>query len=197
MHPNCGLGHILPVFAVAGLLTGAFSAAIAADASPWDVDLQSSARLIAARPDDEAGVRTFRAGIEIKLKPGWHTYWRYPGDSGVPPVMDFSRSQNVKTVTMLFPAPTRFPDGGGGSSIGYQGDVILPLHVVAQDSAKPMILRLKLDYAACEKLCVPATAQLELALTGKDSAQDQAVGSAEARVPKSAKIGDEIGRAHV
>ena len=112
-----------------------------------------------------------RAGVEIKLKPGWKTYWRYPGDSGVPPVFDFAASENVKAVTVLYPAPMRFADGGGGHSIGYKGDVILPLHVVPQDAGKPVTLRLKLDYAVCEKLCVPAKAEPSFALSGDDSAQ--------------------------
>ena len=97
------------------------SSAIAADASPWDDDLQSAARLIAARAHNESGGRVFRAGVEIKLKEGWKTYWRYPGDSGVPPVLDFSRSQNVKAVTVLYPAPMRFPDGAGGNVDRLQG----------------------------------------------------------------------------
>ena len=133
----------------------------------------------------------FRAGVEIRLKEGWKTYWRYPGDSGVPPVLDFSKSQNLKSVTVLYPAPARFPDGGGGSSIGYMGTVILPLHVVPQDAAKPVTLNLKLDYAVCEKLCVPAEAKLELVLTGADTASGAALDAAEARVPKAAAVGDD------
>ena len=166
------LPHLLPILAAASLFGAASSAAIAADVSPWDDDLQSAARLIAARAHNESGGRVFRAGVEIKLKEGWKTYWRYPGDSGVPPVLDFSKSQNVKAVTVLYPAPTRFPDGAGGNSIGYKGDVILPLHVVPQDAGKPVTLDLKLDYAVCEKLCVPAEAKLELLLTGAASAND-------------------------
>ena len=65
--------------------------------------------------------------LKIKLKEGWKTYWRYPGDLGVPLVLDFSASQNVKAVIVRYPAPMRFPDGAGGNSIGYKGDVILPL----------------------------------------------------------------------
>lgn len=165
------------------------SATIAADVSPWDDDLQSAARLIAAQASNDGSGRTFRAGVEIKLNPGWKTYWRYPGDSGVPPSLDFSGSQNLKAVTVLYPAPQRFPDGAGGSSIGYTGNVILPLRVLAQDAGAPVTLRLKVDYAVCEKLCVPAKAELELTLTGGASAQDAAVGAAEARVPKSTEIG--------
>ncbi len=182
--------HLLRILAAASLLGAASSAAIAAEVSPWDEDVQSAARLIAARPRAESGGRVFRAGVEIKLKEGWKTYWRYPGDSGVPPALDFSKSQNVKAVTVLYPVPMRFPDGAGGHSIGYKGAVILPLHVMAQDASKPVTLNLKLDYAVCEKLCVPAEAKLELALTGAGTANETAVSAAEARVPKPAVIGD-------
>ena len=183
------LPHLLPILTAASLF-GAASSAIAADVSPWDDDLQSAARLIAARAHNESGGRVFRAGVEIRLKEGWKTYWRYPGDSGVPPVLDFSRSQNVKAVTVLYPAPTRFPDGAGGNSIGYKDVVTLPLHVVPQDAAKPVTLNLKLDYAVCEKLCVPAEAKLELLLTGVANANDATLSAAEARVPKRTAIGD-------
>src|SRR5258708_5443263 len=129
--------HLLPVLAAASLLIVTACPAIAADVTPWQDDAQSAARLISARAINDSGGRMFRAGVEIRLKEGWKTYWRYPGDSGVPPVLDFSRSQNVKTVTVLYPAPTRFPDGGGGNSIGYKGVATLPLHVVAEDPAQP------------------------------------------------------------
>jgi DsbC/DsbD-like thiol-disulfide interchange protein len=182
--------HLLPILTAASLLGDASSAAIAADASPWDEDMQSAARLIAAQAHEVSGVRLFRAGIEIKLKPGWHTYWRYPGDSGVPPVPDFSKSQNVKSASVLYPAPSRFPDGAGGNSIGYKGDVILPVSVLPDDPSRPAVLRLKFAYAVCEKLCVPAEANLELTLTGKPSSVDGEIAAAEARVPKEVRIGD-------
>ncbi len=181
--------HLLPILTAASLLIVTSSAANAADVSPWEDDAQSAARLISARAVNESGGRMFRAGVEIKLKEGWKTYWRYPGDSGVPPVLDFSKSQNVKNVAVLYPAPTRFPDGGGGSSIGYKGTVTLPLHVVPQDASKPVTLNLKLDYAVCEKLCVPAEAKLELLLAGAETANEGALSAAEARVPKAAAIG--------
>ena len=132
-----------------------------------------------------------RAGLEIKLHSGWKTYWRYPGDSGVPPVFDFAGSENVKSVTVLWPVPKRFPDGSGGHAIGYSGHVILPLQVIPQAGGKPVKLRLKLAYGVCEKLCVPVEARAELPLAGSSSAHEAALAAAEARVPKSARLGDD------
>jgi DsbC/DsbD-like thiol-disulfide interchange protein len=190
--PTAFLGTASLAFFVAltSLPMVAAAPAIAADASRWDEGLQSSVRLIAARTKGEGAERINRAGIEFKLNPGWKTYWRYPGDSGVPPSFDFSKSDNVKSAAVLFPAPMRFPDGAGGNSIGYKKTLVLPVHVVPNDPAKPILLRLKLDYAVCEKLCVPAEANLELKIIGTGKANDAAVDAAEALVPKASAVGD-------
>ena len=182
--------RLSPFLAAVCLVGAATGPIFAADVSPWDNDIRSAARLVAANARDESGARILRAGVEIKLEPGWKTYWRYPGDSGVPPTFDFSASDNVKEATVLFPAPSRFPDGAGGHSIGYKGSVILPVRIVPKDAKKPVTLRMKFDYAACEKLCVPAKAKADLMLSGNNSGQDAAVTSAELRVPKSGKVGD-------
>jgi DsbC/DsbD-like thiol-disulfide interchange protein len=174
--------------AVCALVLGAGSAAIADDVSHWDGDARSAARLIAGSPPVEAAPFV-RAGVEIRLKTGWHTYWRYPGDAGVPPQLDFAGSQNVKQVDVLWPAPQRLPEDGG-VSIGYARDLILPLHVVPQVAGKPVTLKLKLDYAICEKMCVPAQARAELTLAGGPASQDAALSAAEARVPKRHALGE-------
>ncbi|MFZ3336782.1 MAG: protein-disulfide reductase DsbD domain-containing protein, partial [Xanthobacteraceae bacterium] len=135
---------------------------------------------------------TLRAGLEIKLDPGWHTYWRDPGDSGVPPTFDFSGSDNVKSATVLWPAPQRFPDGAGGTSIGYVDRVILPVQVAPQDTARQSLLRLKLGYAVCGNLCIPAEAKLQLALNGK-GAEDAAIEKAKIRVPRRVSLGPSTG----
>jgi DsbC/DsbD-like thiol-disulfide interchange protein len=157
----------------------------AADVTSWDGDARSAMRLLAATPAGDA----FRAGVEIRLAPGWKTYWRYPGDSGVPPRFDFSKSENVKSVAVLWPAPHRFADGGG-ASIGYKSHVLLPLHVVPSDPKRPVTLRLALDYAICENLCVPAKGESWLELHRASSVYDSAVAAAEALVPKPARLGD-------
>ena len=114
----------------------------AQDASAWDAQTHTAARLIAGAMVKTPEAAFLRAGIEIKLDPGWKTYWRDPGNSGVPPTFDFSGSGNVKSVTVLWPAPERFSDGAGGNSIGYVDHVILPLQIAPQDAAKQTSLHL-------------------------------------------------------
>jgi DsbC/DsbD-like thiol-disulfide interchange protein len=155
--------------------------ACAAGESPWSEDVRSAIRLVSGA--NKNGDDHLRAGIEIKMQPGWKTYWRYPGDSGVPPHFDFSGSENVKTVNVLYPAPHLFTDETG-QTLGYKDRVIFPLVISQQQPDKPVRLRLKADYAVCEKLCVPAEGRAELTLTPADSAQDSALVAAEARVPK-------------
>ena len=161
-------------------------AACAADATSWDGDAHAGMRLIAGARTNDAMAR---AGIEIKLAPGWKTYWRYPGDSGVPPRFDFAGSQNVKSVEIAWPAPHRFSDDSG-ITIGYKDDVVFPLHIVAQDAAKPVLLRVKAEYAICERLCIPAEGHAELLLDGRRSELDSTLAAFEALVPKPARLGD-------
>jgi DsbC/DsbD-like thiol-disulfide interchange protein len=163
-------------------ISGDILPARAEEESAWDTGQHWGIRLIAGGARLEPGA-PLRAGIEFRLDAGWKTYWRYPGDSGVPPVFDFSRSENVKDVSVLWPAPHRFSDGSG-NSIGYERNAILPLHILPQNPARPVTLRLKLDYAVCEKLCVPAEAKAELTLGKAATAHDLALSVAEARVPK-------------
>ncbi len=158
-------------------------------ASAWEAVPHAAARLIAGAALKSADEAWLRAGIEIRLDLGWKTYWRYPGDSGLPPTFDFAGSENVKSVTVFWPAPERFADGAGGHSIGYHGDVVFPLRITAKDAAKPSLLHVKLDYAVCSNLCIPAEADLELTLSGKDGVEEPALVAAEARVPRHVPLG--------
>jgi DsbC/DsbD-like thiol-disulfide interchange protein len=176
------------------LCLAGLSPAWAQDASAWQSEAHAAARLIGGGAVKKPGTSFIRAGIEIRLDPGWKTYWRYPGDTGVPPTFDFSGSQNVKSTTVQWPAPERFADGAGGSSIGYAGDVILPLEVSPVNDALTSTLRAKLNYAICGTLCVPAKATLELPLTG-NSADKAILDKAETAVPKRVPLGPGSGNA--
>ena len=181
---------LLPSLFPAAILLTAAPSASAQDASNWDGQMHSAARLIAGALSKSQDTSFVRAGIEIKLDPGWQTYWRDPGDSGAPPRFDFSGSENVKTVNVLWPTPGRFPDGAGGNSIGYRDHVILPLHVVAAEAAQPTALRLKLEYDVCSNICIPVESNLVLNLRG-DGAQDATIAQAELRVPRPVALGQQ------
>lgn len=160
--------------------------ASAQDTSPWVNDSYSAVRLIAGSRSGAA----FLGGIGFQLQPGWKTYWRNPGDSGVPPRIDFAKSENVESVTILWPAPKKFPDGAGGTSLGYQKHVILPLRIIAKNADKPVTLRAAINYAVCEKICVPVEANAELVFASVASTEDSVITAALDAVPKPAKIGD-------
>jgi DsbC/DsbD-like thiol-disulfide interchange protein len=158
----------------------------AQDASPWQRDLHSAVRLLAG---SRSGT-VLLGGINFQLQPGWKTYWRTPGDSGVPPRFDFRKSENIETVTVLWPAPMKFDDGGGGHSLGYRDQVVLPLRIVTKSADKPVTLRAEISYAVCEKICIPVEASAELAFTSVASTEDNALFAALDTVPKPANVGD-------
>jgi DsbC/DsbD-like thiol-disulfide interchange protein len=180
---------IVPIragFAAALIVSSFMPQARAQDSSPWQKDGHSAVRLLAG---SRSGA-VLLGGIAFQLQPGWHTYWRTPGDSGVPPRIDFGKSENIEAVTILWPAPIKFDDGAGGTSLGYQKQVVLPLRIVAKNADKPVTLRADINYAVCEKLCIPVEASAELAFTSVASTEDSALSAALDTVPKPATIGD-------
>ena len=158
----------------------------AQDASPWQRSGHAAVRLLAG---SRSGA-VLLGGVAMQIEPGWKTYWRNPGDSGVPPRFDFSKSDNIEAVTVLWPAPTKFDDGAGGHSLGYHNQIVLPLRIVAKNADKPVTLRADISYAVCEKICIPVQAEAELPFTSVASTEDSALFAALDTVPKPANVGD-------
>ncbi|WP_160140650.1 protein-disulfide reductase DsbD domain-containing protein [Blastochloris tepida] len=163
----------------------------------WVAGPNSAARLIAAgvRGDGAA----LRAGVELRLDPGWKTFWRYPGDAGLPPRFDFARSTNVRSVEVGWPAPRRF-ETGGGVAIGYGGAVVFPLTIHPQDPARPAILAVDVSYAVCGTVCVPAEASLSLPVSPQVKVAAAAgagglLAAHDARVPRPVALGADAGLA--
>src|SRR3954454_1075598 len=185
------MNAIVPMRATFGLAATLLTASLAIDAraedaSPWQRDAHSAIRLVAGSRSGSV----LLGGIAIQLQDGWKTYWRNPGDSGVPPRFDFSKSDNVEAVTVLWPAPMKFDDGAGGFSLGYKKQVVLPLRIVAKNNDKPVTLRAHLSYAVCDKLCIPVEATSELTFMSVASTEDGGLAAALDAVPKPANIGD-------
>jgi DsbC/DsbD-like thiol-disulfide interchange protein len=168
-----------------GLATALASpAARAGEASDWTQGHRSRVRLVAGGA--EGGARL--AGIEIALDAGFKTYWRTPGESGLPPAFDWAGSENLAAAEVLWPAPRRVEDAGGVAYV-YKDRVLLPVRAVPRDAAKPVRLALRLDYGVCRDICIPAQANLALDLVGGETSHRPAVEAALARMPKPQALG--------
>jgi len=170
------------VAALTVILVASAAAAGAEVASAWDESLSSRARLVAGQVATVAGSDSF-AGVEIRLDEGYKTYWRNPGDAGIPPRFDWTGSVNLAAAEVLYPAPYRLADPGG-QSIGYKKQVVFPVRLTPADPAQPVHVRLKLDYAACAALCVPAEAHLRLTVPAGASSPSRSIAEALSRVPR-------------
>lgn len=116
------------------------------------------------------------AGLQMQIAPGWHTYWRAPGDAGIPPAFDWSGSENVRSVRIHWPRPRAFQIGGE-TTIGYQGNLILPLEVTPKDASRPIHLRGAVDVGVCDEICVPAAFKVDADLP-RPGADDTAIHTA-------------------
>ena len=130
------------------------------------------------------------AAVAIRLAPGWHTYWRVPGDAGIPPSFDWSGSRNLAAVAYEWPHPTVF-DNGDMRTIGYAGTLILPVRLTAADPAAPLELVLAASFGVCADICVPdaATATARLA----PGAPDEGRAEIEAALAQRARTASEAG----
>ena len=103
----------------------------------------------------------WHTGVRIELDPGWKTYWRMPGDAGIPP--DFTWTATPKAALHVdFPVPQRF-SGAGGETVGFENEVVFPVSVMTAESAG-VDLRLDLFFAVCKEICIPATAHASIDL---------------------------------
>ena len=155
----------------------AFALAAQAATSP-----HYAARLIGG----ESVAGTWRAGVDITLDKGWKTFWRMPGDAGVPPQFDWSRSRNLKSAEVLWPVPSRFIDESG-ETVGYKDRVVFPVNATATDPGRPIELALDAFLGVCEIVCIPVKLDLDVLQSDPAPAADASLIAAfAARVPQKA-----------
>jgi DsbC/DsbD-like thiol-disulfide interchange protein len=170
-------------------LLGAAPAALSSQSS-WISSTDSKVRLVSGAVQLD-GKPHLLAGVQLRMDGGWKTYWRNPGDAGVPPSFDFTGSKNLKRAEVLYPAPHRFADAGG-TAIGYDNEVVFPVRLTPEREDEPIELKLALSYGLCKSLCVPNDVSLGLELPPDASLHpgDAALLEASlARVPKAAAPG--------
>lgn len=124
------------------------------------------------------------AALHLSLAPHWKTYWRAPGDAGIPPVFDWSGSRNLQAVALHWPSPDVF-DLNGMRSIGYHDELVLPIEVIPEDPSQPVDLKVNLFLGICKDICLPAELDLAVALDGSGQS-DGRIAAALADAPLTA-----------
>jgi suppressor for copper-sensitivity B len=176
-------------FALACLMLLPAPASHAAEAaSDWFQTDQGKVRLVAAQSFVGAD-RDIELGLEFRLAPQWKIYWRSPGDAGYPPRLDWDGSQNLAGAEIAWPAPTRF-SVLGLETMGYEGDVVLPIHARVERPGAPLVVHATLDYLTCAEICVPYETELALTLASASepgAAFGPLIARWEARIPGDGK----------
>jgi DsbC/DsbD-like thiol-disulfide interchange protein len=173
-----------------GLALGGASShpACAQSAGGWVEQPNVRLRLV---PVGDVDGRARGALVELKLAHGWKTYWRMPGDAGIPPSFDWSGSTNAGEVMVYYPAPIAMADQGG-VAVGYKDAVAFPVDVKPLDGSKPVDLTVELSIGVCKDICIPVEAKLKTRLMGGSGGAEAVVAhaAAMARVPVAVSMAD-------
>jgi len=113
------------------------------------------------------------AGVAVDLARGWKTYWRMPGEAGIPPQFNWSASRGVGSVEVLYPLPGRLHDLSG-ETVGYEHKVVFPVIVKPKAAATAAELHLNLFFAVCKDICIPAKAEATLTLPDTNASRADA-----------------------
>ena len=127
---------------------------------------------------------THFAALEITLAPGWKTYWRAPGDAGIPPQFNWSGSQNLAAAGVAFPVP-KVMDQNGLRSIGYENSVIFPLALTPKDGASDIALEGEVFIGVCDDICIPYTLNISTVLSAAAKTPSALINSVLADRPMS------------
>lgn len=125
------------------------------------------------------------AALEMRLRPGWMTYWRSPGDAGIPPQFDWRRSRNLTGVEIVWPTPS-IRDKGGVRTIGYSDVLILPVRVLPERAGGDVTLRGRIEMGVCRDICVPVDVRVSGRLPGAAARPDPRIAAALASRPDTA-----------
>ena len=137
------------------------------------------------RPGWKTDTGTYMAALHVRLAPDWMTYWRHPGESGIPPTLDVSRSRNLAGARILWPEPKLYVKAGF-ASIGYTDEIILPIELTPADPGQPVDLDATLSVGVCADICIPVELALNLSANGT-GAPDHLIAAALTHRPRTAR----------
>lgn len=150
------------------------------------------ARLITAENGVGPNATSLSAGLHLELGEDWKTYWRSPGEVGIPPSIDWAGSENVEAVEFLWPAPERFT-AFGIENFGYYDEVVFPLRIALSDPGAPVRLNADVTLLTCSTVCVPQEFTLSLSLPRASGIDTQAAALISAYAEKVPDEGAESG----
>ncbi|WP_333711940.1 protein-disulfide reductase DsbD domain-containing protein [Yoonia sp.] len=128
------------------------------------------------------------AALRITLQPGWVTYWRAPGDAGIPPQITFRGDPTITSITPRWPTPAVFGEDGM-LSIGYHDGVTVPLEVALADNAGAVAVAGEITIGVCEEICIPVTMDFN-ALLPETGSPHAAIAASLAQQPITAAAAD-------
>lgn len=116
--------------------------------------------------------KSLRLGLRLRHEPHWHTYWRNPGDSGLPTQLELKLPAGVQAGPLLWPMPERI-GVGPLANYGFEGDTVLPFEItIAADVvAQKLPINAHATWLVCKDVCIPGEADLALELPVRAAAQ--------------------------
>lgn len=131
---------------------------------------------------------THMAALQVTLAPGWKTYWRVPGDGGIPPRFAWDGSENLNGVSFHWPTPQVYHINTM-RAIGYEGVVVIPIEVTLSDSGAPARMAGRVQIGVCEDICVPMLLDFDAVLPVSDARDGAIVASLVDRPRTAAEAG--------
>ena len=152
-------------------------------ATPW------TAQFLGGNFDGKA----YSAGLHIKLEKDWKTYWRNPGEAGVPPSITAEPNSNLAGIAIDFPLPIRITDESG-TAFGYHDEVVFPITVTPKDVGQPLSVKFSSFFGVCQKVCTPAKfdAMLNFSSKSAPTADTDLIAKWKALVPVPGVIAESV-----
>lgn len=128
------------------------------------------------------------AALHVVLEPGWKTYWRAPGEAGIPPGFDWSEARNVAAVDLHWPVP-EVVTSNGMTTLGYHSELVLPVEVTPTDPNADISLAGRIEMGICQNICIPIAVKVSATLSQDMTTLDPRIEAALSMLPENAEEG--------
>jgi len=192
------MSHSAQAQAAAAALSATSTTSATSAASALVTTAQVRAKLVAHAPDGVAAGKPLWLGLKIEHKPQWHTYWKNPGDSGLPTTLEWTLPAGVQAGSIAWPTPHRLPIGPL-MNYGYDGTLLLPVPVTvpAGFNAPSLDVKLHAEWLVCKEVCIPESGDFVLQIPAQAATAAQAADFNRARAQQPTPLPLAQGKAEV